>query len=173
MRSQNDQTASENLPKETLPAHHKQKLMKKCFFIFIKIFNLFLPCRLSHFSYHLFLAFFSKSIWRDFYFWADLGDLLKLPRRPSSCSTKNCFAFSENSRNSQEMCSQVFSLFLPPHTGKFWGFVGLKICNFWLDWWIWLRLFLNWVLSSRLKINWNRVWHKMGDAGNWNLFFLN
>ncbi len=46
------------LLKKTLPAHHQQKLTKKCFFIFIQIFNFFLPCRLSHLTYHLFLAFF-------------------------------------------------------------------------------------------------------------------
>jgi hypothetical protein len=113
LRSQNDQTAFENLLKKTLPAHHQQKLKKKCFFHF-QIFYFFLPCRLSHLTYHFFLAFFFGSqFWCDFYFWADLGDC------PTSCSSKNCFAFSklfflDFPENSQAMFSQLLSFFLPP-----------------------------------------------------------
>ncbi len=65
LRSQNDQTASENLPKETLPAHHQQKLTKKCFFIFIQIFYFFLPCKLSHLALIIYFLLFFRS---RFYF---------------------------------------------------------------------------------------------------------
>ncbi len=62
---------------------------------------------------------FSKLIWRDFYFWADLGDCLGFPGAQQTVLPKTVSFFLKIPATPRQ-CAPKFSHF-------FW----IKICNFW------------------------------------------
>ncbi len=113
LRSQHDKTACENLLTENCA--HSTKSRKKMFLLCIQIFYFYALL-------YFFLLFFRSRFWRGFWSWPWwLSGVL--PRRPTSCSPKNCFVwcflsfpetFPKIPATPRQPSSQVLSLFPPP-----------------------------------------------------------